>query len=96
VQIPLSAKRGRDKKLFGGTCLLIVSLLGCAAAGLFPRLLPSLDGNAANDLTIYNTASSPHGMLVALIVLLVGMVGAIFYVTTVYRIWNGKVKDAHY
>ena len=68
-----SLRRGQDTRLFAATSLLIVSLLGSAAAGLFPRLLPALGSHPAADLTIYNAASANHGLVAALMMNLVGM-----------------------
>ena len=52
--IPLLLRRAQDTSLFAATSLLIAALLGSAAAGLFPRLLPALGNNPAADLTITN------------------------------------------
>ncbi|MDQ2687051.1 MAG: cytochrome d ubiquinol oxidase subunit II [Armatimonadota bacterium] len=96
VAIPLMAKREQDGRLFGATTLLIVSLLASAAAGLFPRLLPALGHNPQADLTIYNAASSPHSLLTALIMNMIGMIAVIAYTSYVYKIWSGKVKPLGY
>jgi len=88
--IPVMARRGQEGALFGGTCALIVGLLGSAAAGLFPRLLPALTGTGG-DLTIYNAASSHHSLVTALIMNLIGLSAVVTYTYYVYKVWRGKV-----
>ena len=93
--IPFLRRRNQDSGLFAVTSLLITALLGSAAAGLFPRLLPALGNNPAADLTIYN-ASSPNSSLVAALVMnLVGMSAVLTYTWYVYKIWRGKVVVEH-
>lgn len=92
--IPLFVRQGRDLRLFAATSLLIASLLGSAAAGLFPRLLPALGSHPAADLTIYNAASANHGLVAALIMNLVGMTAVLAYTFYVYKVWNGKVSTS--
>ncbi|MGO8673920.1 MAG: cytochrome d ubiquinol oxidase subunit II [Capsulimonadaceae bacterium] len=79
-----------DQRPFLATCLLIVSLLASAAAGLFPRMLPAL-GRPAYDLTCYNASTGVHGLHVALIINLIGMTVVVLYTAYIYRIWGGKV-----
>ncbi len=90
--IPIFARRGEDTNLFAATCGLIVTLLGSAAAGMFPRLLPALVGTRGTDLTIYNTASSHHSLVTALILNLIGMTAVVIYTSFVYKVWRGKVR----
>lgn len=93
--IPLFARRKRDGNVFASTCLLIITLLGSAAAGLFPRLLPALSATGA-DLTIYNAASSHHSLVVALIMNLIGLTAVACYTYYVYKVWSGKVQTLGY
>ena len=93
--IPLFVRRAQDLRLFATTSLLIASLLGSAAAGLFPRLLPALGSHPGADLTIYNAASSNHGLVAALVMNLVGMSAVLAYTLYVYKVWSGKVRTAH-
>lgn len=96
ASIPWLARRRADGKLFGASCVLIVALLGSAAAGLFPRLLPALSATGGSDLTIYNSASSPHSLVTALIMNLLGLTGVVSYTYYVYKVWGGKVKTIGY
>jgi cytochrome d ubiquinol oxidase subunit II len=91
IAIPVFLRRRQDGRVFAATATLIVSLLGSAAAGLFPRLLPSLAGGSQPGLTIYNASSSHHSLVAALIMNLIGMTAVIAYTTAVYRVWRGKV-----
>ncbi|MGI4788331.1 MAG: cytochrome d ubiquinol oxidase subunit II [Janthinobacterium lividum] len=93
--IPLLIRRAQDTRLFAATSLLIVSLLGSAAAGLFPRLLPALGVHAASDLTIYNAASDSHSLVAALVMNLVGMSVVLTYTLYIYKVWGGKVQVSH-
>ena len=90
--IPVFLRRSRDHALFAATSVLIASLLGSAAAGLFPRLLPALGSNPAADLTIYNSASATHGLVAALVMNLVGMSLVLTYTLYIYKVWSGKVR----
>jgi len=89
--IPLFVRRAQDTRLFAATSILIVSLLGSAAAGLFPRLLPALGIHPADDLTIFNAASDSHSLVAALVMNLVGMTVVLAYTLSIYKMWSGKV-----
>ncbi len=97
VAVPLFARRQQDKQAFLATSTYIVGILGSAAAGLYPRLLPALAGSPHAALDIYNTASSPLSQSIALWVYLVGMAIVTVYLVKVYRVWAGKVgrEDAY-
>ena len=90
--IPIFLRRVQDKRVFSATSVLIVSLLGSAAAGLFPRLLPALGNHPAADLTIYNAASGNSSLVPALVMNLVGMTGVLTYTLCIYKFWSGKVS----
>lgn len=93
--IPIFLRRKQDLPLFAATSLLIASLLGSAAAGLFPRLLPALGSHPAADLTIYNAASANHSLVAALMMNLIGMSAVLVYTFYIYKVWSGKVRAAH-
>lgn len=90
--IPILLRRARDTPLFAATSLLIAALLGSAAAGLFPRLLPALGSNPAADLTITNASSDSHSLVAALVMNLVGMSMVLAYTLYIYKLWSGKVR----
>jgi len=83
---------GRDDfRAFLASAGVIASLLGSAAAGLYPRLLPALPGSPGPALDIYNAASPDGSLRIALGVYVFGMVFVAIYLRRVYRIWRGKV-----
>ena len=93
--VPFFLRRAQDGPTFAATSLLIVSLLGSAAAGLFPRLLPALGVHPAADLTIYNASSDSHSLGAALVMNLVGMSAVLAYTLYIYKVWGGKVQVRH-
>jgi cytochrome d ubiquinol oxidase subunit II len=95
IAVPILTKRAQEAPLFWATSLLIISLLGSAAVGLFPSLLPSLHGDLNRGLTIYNAATAHNGLVAALIMNLVGMTAVVAYTAAIYRTWNGKVQREH-
>ncbi len=87
--------RGEDTKTFLASAVAIVGVLGSAGAGLFPRLLPTLYGSAHEGLDIYNAASAPHSLRVALAIYLLGLALVSIYLVNAYRVWGGKVTAEH-
>jgi cytochrome d ubiquinol oxidase subunit II len=92
VAIPLYAGRQQDGRVFFATSALIAGTLGSAAAGLFPKLLPALEGSRYPALDIYNTASPPGSQQIALVIYLIGMAIVIVYLSKIYRVWRGKIR----
>ena len=87
----LFARRQDDTRTFLASCAFIVGVLGSAAAGLYPRLLPALAGSPHASLDIYNTASPPNSQQIALVIYLVGITIVAVYLVNLYRVWRGKV-----
>lgn len=84
---------GRDDfRAFLASAGVLASLLGSAAAGLYPRLLPALPGSAGPALDIYNTASPAGSLRIALGVYLFGMALVAVYLRRTYKIWRGRVR----
>lgn len=74
------------------SCLTIVFVCLTGVAGLFPNLLPSsLD--AASNLTIYNSSSSPYTLKVMAIVASIFVPIVIAYKIWVYRIFRARVTN---
>ncbi len=96
VAIPLVRRRDHDTATFLSSGALIVFVLGSAAAGLYPRLLPGLPGSSITALDIYNSASSPRSMTIALAVYLSGMAIVVAYLANLYRVWRGKVNGGYH
>jgi cytochrome bd ubiquinol oxidase subunit II len=84
-----------DRRVFLASAATIVGLLGSAAAGLFPRLLPTMYGSTGGGLDIYNGASAPGSLRIALAIYVCGMAIVIAYLVHAYRVWGGKVTDEH-
>jgi cytochrome d ubiquinol oxidase subunit II len=61
------------------------------AAMIFPNFVISTL-NSANNLTIYNAASSPKTLEIMLLIACVGMPIVIAYTIFIYRVFKGKVK----
>ena len=94
VVLRLEAGR-RDGRAFAASCGVIASILGSAAAGLYPRLLPSLAGSGAPSLDIYNAASPDASLRIALGVYLFGMALVSIYLVRIYRIWRGRTAGGY-
>lgn len=87
--------RHDNRGAFLGSATLIVGTLSSAAAGLFPKLLPGLPGGPHPGLDIYNSASPPNSMRIALAIYVFGMALVMLYLWNVYRIWKGKSQPYH-
>lgn len=95
VPIALQAKAFVRALLF--STLSIVSLIGLAGVGLFPRMVPS-SIDPANSLTIYNASATPLSHTVMLIITLIGLPVVIIYTVFIYKVFMGKIdlKRDHY
>lgn len=87
--------RGDDTKVFLASAATILGLLGSAAAGFYPRLLPTPYGSAFAGLDIYNTASALGSLRIAMAIYLVGMAIVVVYLVNAFRVWGGKVTGEH-
>ncbi|MEJ2482524.1 MAG: cytochrome d ubiquinol oxidase subunit II [Gemmatimonadota bacterium] len=88
--VPAFSARQRDGRVFAASSLTILSLIGLAAVGMYPKLVTSsLDPTFS--LTAYNAASTPLTQTVMLVIALVGMPIVIGYTAYVYRVFKGKV-----
>jgi cytochrome d ubiquinol oxidase subunit II len=66
-----------------------------AAVALYPTVLPS-SGNRAYDLTIFDAASGPETLRLALYWWIPGVAIAITYIVFVYRLFKGKATAGGY
>jgi cytochrome d ubiquinol oxidase subunit II len=80
----------REKAAFICSSAYIAGMLGGAAFGVYPDVLPAAM-NGKNSLTIYNTAAAHHGLSVGLVWWSIGIVIALAYFTFIYRMFKGKV-----
>ena len=69
---------------------VVATLIGSAAAGLYPTLLPALPGSAHPGLDIYNAASPDGSLRIALGIYLVGMGIVVTYLWRIYRVWRDR------
>ncbi len=83
--------RGNDKAAFICSSTFIIGMLGGAAVGLYPNVLPA-STTTAFSLTIHNTVTSEYGMSVGLIWWIIGMALALGYFVFIYRMFRGKVS----
>ncbi len=84
-------RRGRAGWAFLSSCLYLVAMLAGAAAGLYPTLLPSsTDSGARPDVA--EALSGPHAVRVGLVWWCFGILLAIVYFVTIYRMFCGKVS----
>lgn len=92
-----SRRPEKDTGAFRSSAMLIISLLGTAAATVFPNLLTSTI-NPDFSLTVYNAASTPHALRTAFLANIFGMLGVITYTTLVHRFFGGRVREGegHY
>jgi len=81
---------GNDKSAFVSSSLYIAGMLGGAAFGLYPYVLPA-STNPQFSLTVQNSASGHYGLSVGLAWWIIGMVLAIGYFVYLYRLFRGKV-----
>jgi cytochrome d ubiquinol oxidase subunit II len=89
--------RRLERETFVASSALIVGLLASVFSGLFPTLLPALEGSAHPGLDIYNSAAPEHSLRIALGIYLFGIAIVLTYLVRIYRVWGGKVAaDAGY
>ncbi|MGE5611963.1 MAG: cytochrome d ubiquinol oxidase subunit II [Bacillota bacterium] len=90
LSVVVFARSARLASAFAASSLAIGSMLGLAGASLYPRWVPSLT-NLNYSLTIANSSSTQHTLLVMLIIALIGVPMVLAYTAFVYRIFKGKV-----
>jgi cytochrome d ubiquinol oxidase subunit II len=93
--IGYARSRRDDRGVFIGTAALIIGTLASAAAGLFPTLLPALEGSPHPGLNVYNSASPAGSLRIALGIYLAGLALVLVYLVHIYRIWRGKAQPYH-
>ncbi len=91
IYLPLATRGAKYLHAFLASSCLIIGMIGLAAVGIFPRLVPSIT-DLAYSLTIYNAASTPRAQTVMLIIALIGMPLVIGYTAFVYWVFKGKVE----
>ena len=87
VLLRLEAGR-RDGRAFAASAGLVATLLGSAAAGLYPRLLPALAGSSGRSLDVYNAAAPGVNLHAMLVIYLLGMALTGAYLVRVAYGWR--------
>ncbi len=97
VTIEVFRRRGEERAAFLTSAVYIAGMLGGAAFGLYPNVLPA-STDPSLGLTIHNTAAAEYGLRVGLAWWFVGIILAIGYFVFVYRTFRGKVslEGGHY
>ena len=90
IAVMVALRAGQVMRAFAANALYVVGMLGSAAFGIYPYVLPAID-DPARGLTIDNTASSPHALTVALFWFIPGMLLVIAYTVFAHRKVAGRV-----
>jgi cytochrome d ubiquinol oxidase subunit II len=86
-----------EKAAFLCSCVYLAGMLGGAAVGAYPNVLPARDPDYS--LTIHNTTTGAYGMRVGLVWWTLGIILALGYFVFIYRMFRGKVPtdaEGHY
>ncbi len=95
VAIKLFLNKELVGKAFIASSLTIASLIGVAAVGLFPNLVPStLD--PAYSLTAMNSSNSQLTLTVMLILVAIGVPIMLIYTAYIYHCFRGKSEAGEY
>ncbi len=95
IGIKLYLKKGAAGKAFISSSIAIASVIGLAATGLFPDLVPStLD--PSYSLTVMNSSNSRFTLTVMLIVVAIGVPIMLFYTVYIYRCFRGRAVPEEY
>jgi cytochrome d ubiquinol oxidase subunit II len=81
----------RELCAFGGSALFLFSMMGSAAFGIFPYLLPSIT-DPVFALSIQGTAVKNDSLRIALFWLLPGVILTVIYFAFLYRRFSGKIS----
>jgi cytochrome bd ubiquinol oxidase subunit II len=85
------SRKEADHAAFGCSCAYLSLMMVGAAAGLFPRLLPS-SVDPARDITVEKAISGAYALRVGLVWWAIGMALAFAYFFIIYRMFRGKVS----
>jgi cytochrome d ubiquinol oxidase subunit II len=97
VSVRIFLSKNNFKLSFIFSSLTIAAVIGLAAVGLFPNLVPSTIF-PDYSLSIFNAASSERTLMTMLIIALIGMPFVAVYTIIMYRIFKGKpvITDESY
>lgn len=90
LSLPMASK-GKDLASHIALSLVCVGLVGMAASGIFPDIIPATD--PALSLTIAATSSSEYTLQAMTIITCIGLPLVLLYHVIVYYTFRGKVKS---
>ena len=90
IYTKLALGKGSYTAAFLASAVSIAAVIGVAAAGLFPNMVPSTLDTAFN-LTVMNASSSQRTLTVMLVLALIGVPIVLVYTTWIYRAFRGKI-----
>lgn len=90
----LFLKQGAELRAFLASSCLIVALLGSAAAGMYPEILPSTL-NPTYSITALNSSTTPLGLKIGIMVWIPAIILAIAYFGYLFYSFRGKVRAEH-
>jgi cytochrome d ubiquinol oxidase subunit II len=83
-------RQEQDARAFAASCVFIAGMLGSAAFGVYPYVLPS-NGDPASGLTIQEAAAPGNGLRIGLMWWIPGMLLALGYTVYTHVQFAGKV-----
>ncbi|PLX93190.1 MAG: cytochrome d ubiquinol oxidase subunit II [Desulfuromonas sp.] len=97
VTVRIALAKGKNLTAFAASCITVLMVVATGVAGLFPSLIPS-SIDAAYNLTIYNSSSSPYTLKIMTVVAAIFVPIIISYKIWVYRVFQAPVeaKDVLY
>ncbi len=97
VTVRIALAKGKNLTAFAASCITVLMVVATGVAGLFPSLIPS-SIDAAYNLTIYNSSSSPYTLKIMTVVAAIFVPIIISYKIWVYRVFRAPVeaKDVLY
>jgi cytochrome bd ubiquinol oxidase subunit II len=91
ANIPREIHHGRDFRAFLSSCASMAALMALFGVGMYPDIVAA-SNDAANSLTIYNSASSPKTLGIMLVIAIIGVPLVLSYTASIYWVFRGKVK----
>lgn len=86
------AEDAGDRRAFAGSTVYLAAMLGSAALGLYPYVLPAV-GDPALGLTAHEAAAPENGLRIGLAWWIPGVTLAGFYFVQLYRGFAGRVEQ---
>jgi cytochrome bd ubiquinol oxidase subunit II len=91
ANIPRAVYRNKPIEAFASSTVTIICLVALFGFALFPNLVAA-NTDAANTLTVYNSASSSGTLWRMLIIVIIGLPFVLAYTAAVYWTFRGRVE----